>query len=103
MAKVQPACVSYVRRFSATASGSGRQRSVASSKRFLTVASDDKKMAASMDVPPLDEPLSGYIFVCNNESMDEDLKRHLFGTKGICFLEDVGGMKACSCTTATSS
>ncbi|XP_019085565.1 PREDICTED: B2 protein-like [Camelina sativa] len=26
-----------------------------------------------------DEVLSGYIFVCNNDTMQEDMKRHLFG------------------------
>ncbi|CAK9858152.1 unnamed protein product [Sphagnum jensenii] len=25
------------------------------------------------------EPLGGFIFVCNNDTMDEDFERHLFG------------------------
>eukprot|EP00897_Mesotaenium_endlicherianum_P004882 jgi/Mesen1/4421/ME000225S03410 len=28
---------------------------------------------------PRHEPLGGYIFVCNNDTMQEDLKRRLFG------------------------
>jgi len=28
----------------------------------------------------LNEPLGGFIFVCNNDTMREDLERHLFGT-----------------------
>lgn len=31
------------------------------------------------DAPPLQEPLAGYIFISNNETMEEDLKRELFG------------------------
>lgn len=31
------------------------------------------------DAPPLQEPLAGYIFVCNAETMEDDLKRQLFG------------------------
>ena len=28
----------------------------------------------------LNEPLGGFIFVCNNDTMPEDLERQLFGT-----------------------
>lgn len=28
----------------------------------------------------LQEPLGGFIFVCNNDTMGEDFERHLFGT-----------------------
>lgn len=31
------------------------------------------------DAPPLQGALGGYIFVCNNETMDEDMKRDVFG------------------------
>ncbi len=29
------------------------------------------------------EPLGGFIFVCNNDTMDEDFERHLFGKESL--------------------
>ncbi|XP_043691187.1 B2 protein-like [Telopea speciosissima] len=40
-------------------------------KRFKTLP--------SAETLPRDEVLGGYIFVCNNDTMEEDLKRQLFG------------------------
>ncbi|CAI5990785.1 unnamed protein product, partial [Closterium sp. NIES-65] len=40
---------------------------------------DRKSAVPSTDVPPLEDPLAGYIFVCNNETMEDDIKRELFG------------------------
>ncbi|KAK6928531.1 Development/cell death domain [Dillenia turbinata] len=40
-------------------------------KRFKTLP--------STETLPRNEVLGGYIFVCNNDTMQEDLKRHLFG------------------------
>ncbi|XP_078428623.1 DCD (Development and Cell Death) domain protein [Wolffia australiana] len=40
-------------------------------KRFKTLP--------SAEMLPRGEPLGGYIFVCNNDTMQEDLKRQLFG------------------------
>ncbi|PIA51142.1 hypothetical protein AQUCO_01100169v1 [Aquilegia coerulea] len=40
-------------------------------KRFKTLP--------SAEMLPRNEVLGGYIFVCNNDTMQEDLKRHLFG------------------------
>eukprot|EP00271_Cylindrocystis_brebissonii_P006351 TRINITY_DN1909_c0_g3_i1.p1 TRINITY_DN1909_c0_g3~~TRINITY_DN1909_c0_g3_i1.p1 ORF type:complete len:433 (-),score=57.07 TRINITY_DN1909_c0_g3_i1:114-1412(-) len=50
-----------------------------SSRKFFTEAGDDRKATPNMDAPPLEDPLGGYIFVCNNDTMNEDLKRNLFG------------------------
>ncbi|KAJ4901037.1 DCD (Development and Cell Death) domain protein [Raphanus sativus] len=41
-------------------------------KRFKTLPASETL--------PRNEVLGGYIFVCNNDTMQEDLKRHLFGT-----------------------
>ncbi|KAF2598614.1 hypothetical protein F2Q68_00011648 [Brassica cretica] len=41
-------------------------------KRFKTLPASETL--------PRNEVLGGYIFVCNNDTMEEDLKRHLFGT-----------------------
>ncbi|KAJ4888274.1 DCD (Development and Cell Death) domain protein [Raphanus sativus] len=40
-------------------------------KRFKTLPASETL--------PRNEVLGGYIFVCNNDTMEEDLKRHLFG------------------------
>ncbi|KAG2278830.1 hypothetical protein Bca4012_040879 [Brassica carinata] len=40
-------------------------------KRFKTLPASETL--------PRDEVLGGYIFVCNNDTMQDDLKRHLFG------------------------
>ncbi|CAN8253747.1 unnamed protein product [Cochlearia groenlandica] len=40
-------------------------------KRFKTLPASE--------MLPRNEVLGGYIFVCNNDTMEEDLKRHLFG------------------------
>lgn len=40
-------------------------------KRFKTLPASETL--------PRNEVLGGYIFVCNNDTMQEDLKRHLFG------------------------
>ncbi|CAI5475418.1 unnamed protein product, partial [Closterium sp. Yama58-4] len=40
---------------------------------------DRKSAIPSTDAPPLEEPIAGYIFVCNNETMEDDIKRELFG------------------------
>ncbi|KAJ0252935.1 Development/cell death domain-containing protein [Hirschfeldia incana] len=40
-------------------------------KRFKTLPASE--------MLPRNEVLGGYIFVCNNDTMQEDLKRHLFG------------------------
>lgn len=34
--------------------------------------------------PGLIEPLGGFIFVCNNDTMSEDYERHLFGNACLC-------------------
>jgi len=52
-------------------SGSQNAASPASDKRFKTLPP-----AESL---PRHEALGGYIFVCNNDTMQEDLKRQLFG------------------------
>lgn len=44
---------------------------VSPDKRFKTLP--------SAEMLPRNEVLGGYIFVCNNDTMQEDLKRHLFG------------------------
>uniref|UniRef100_M4FDC2 DCD domain-containing protein n=1 Tax=Brassica campestris TaxID=3711 RepID=M4FDC2_BRACM len=41
-------------------------------KRFKTLPASETL--------PRNEVLGGYIFVCNNDTMQDDLKRHLFGT-----------------------
>lgn len=45
--------------------------SLAVDKRFKTLPASETL--------PRNEVLGGYIFVCNNDTMQEDLKRHLFG------------------------
>eukprot|EP00897_Mesotaenium_endlicherianum_P004875 jgi/Mesen1/4415/ME000225S03405 len=42
-------------------------------------ANDHSNFRSLDPPPPLDEPLGGYIFVCNNDTMEEDLQRDLFG------------------------
>ena len=37
-----------------------------------------------LEPPPLDEPRGGFIFVCNDETLQEDLDRQLFGTSLCC-------------------
>ncbi|KAL9669570.1 hypothetical protein QQ045_007117 [Rhodiola kirilowii] len=37
------------------------------------------KTLPAAETPPKHETLGGYIFVCNNDTMQEDLKRQLFG------------------------
>ncbi|CAL9248495.1 unnamed protein product [Arabidopsis halleri] len=44
----------------------------------LTVDKRFKTLPAS-ETLPRNEVLGGYIFVCNNDTMQEDMKRHLFG------------------------
>lgn len=44
---------------------------LAADKRFKTLPASETL--------PRNEVLGGYIFVCNNDTMQEDLKRHLFG------------------------
>jgi hypothetical protein len=44
----------------------------ASEKRFKTLPASEAL--------PRNEPIGGYIFVCNNDTMEENLKRQLFGT-----------------------
>lgn len=46
-------------------------------KRFKTLP--------AAETLPRDEVLGGYIFVCNNDTMQEDLKRHLFGNYFVLF------------------
>ena len=36
-----------------------------------------------IEAPPLEEPLGGYIFVCNDETMANDIQRNLFGMSAI--------------------
>ncbi|PNX67121.1 hypothetical protein L195_g063373, partial [Trifolium pratense] len=43
----------------------------ATDKRFKTLP--------AAETLPRNEVLGGYIFVCNNDTMQEDLKRQLFG------------------------
>eukprot|EP00262_Sarcandra_glabra_P010220 TRINITY_DN2520_c0_g2_i2.p1 TRINITY_DN2520_c0_g2~~TRINITY_DN2520_c0_g2_i2.p1 ORF type:complete len:308 (-),score=45.42 TRINITY_DN2520_c0_g2_i2:391-1314(-) len=50
---------------------SGNNNSGGMDKRFKTLP--------STEMLPRDEVLGGYIFVCNNDTMQEDLKRQLFG------------------------
>ncbi len=40
------------------------------------IASERRESAAAV---ALIEPLGGFIFVCNNDTMSEDFERHLFG------------------------
>ncbi|KAK1280429.1 hypothetical protein QJS04_geneDACA018216 [Acorus gramineus] len=50
---------------------------VAIDKRFKTLP--------STEMLPRNEVLGGYIFVCNNDTMQEDLKRQLFGIQATSF------------------
>jgi hypothetical protein len=50
----------------------GSNNSSAVDKRFKTLPTSE--------MLPRNEVLGGYIFVCNNDTMQEDLKRQLFGT-----------------------
>ena len=50
----------------------------AADKRFKTLP--------ATETLPRNEVLGGYIFVCNNDTMQEDLKRQLFGNCDILFL-----------------
>lgn len=46
----------------------------------LTISSDKRfKSLPAAETLPRNETLGGYIFVCNNDTMQEDLKRQLFG------------------------
>lgn len=47
----------------------------------ITVAAQDKRFKSlpPAEALPRSETLGGYIFVCNNDTMQEDLKRQLFG------------------------
>lgn len=47
----------------------------AADKRFKTLP--------AAETLPRDEVLGGYIFVCNNDTMQEDLKRQLFGNSSL--------------------
>jgi hypothetical protein len=50
--------------------------------QFQVTANHDKRFKSlpSAEVLPRNVVLGGYIFVCNNDTMQEDLKRQLFGT-----------------------
>ena len=50
--------------------------------QFQATANHDKRFKSlpSAEVLPRNVVLGGYIFVCNNDTMQEDLKRQLFGT-----------------------
>ena len=50
----------------------------AAAKRFKTLP--------AAETLPRDEVLGGYIFVCNNDTMQEDLKRQLFGNFSLSLL-----------------
>ncbi|ERN19637.1 B2 protein [Amborella trichopoda] len=52
-------------------SGNGNSNNSAVDKRFKTLP--------STEMLPRDATLGGYIFVCNNDTMQEDLKKQLFG------------------------
>lgn len=59
--------------------------------QFQVTANHDKRFKSlpSAEVLPRNVVLGGYIFVCNNDTMQEDLKRQLFGTFQLpssCFL-----------------
>lgn len=41
---------------------------------------------------PRNEPLGGYIFVCNNDTMEDDLRRRLFGECTLIGLDVMGHM-----------
>ncbi|XP_010425448.1 PREDICTED: B2 protein-like [Camelina sativa] len=49
----------------------GNMMNLAVDKRFKTLPASETL--------PRNEVLGGYIFVCNNDTMQEDMKRHLFG------------------------
>uniref|UniRef100_A0A0D9V1X1 DCD domain-containing protein n=1 Tax=Leersia perrieri TaxID=77586 RepID=A0A0D9V1X1_9ORYZ len=51
--------------------GNGGGAQAASDKRFKTLPASEAL--------PRDEAIGGYIFVCNNDTMEENLKRQLFG------------------------
>ncbi|KAK1304112.1 hypothetical protein QJS10_CPB11g01288 [Acorus calamus] len=55
--------------------GNNNNNNAAVDKRFKTLP--------STEMLPRNEVLGGYIFVCNNDTMQEDLKRQLFGI--LCF------------------
>jgi hypothetical protein len=52
--------------------GGNNNHGAASEKRFKTLPASEAL--------PRNEPIGGYIFVCNNDTMEENLKRQLFGT-----------------------
>ena len=52
-------------------SGGNNNHGAASEKRFKTLPASEAL--------PRNEPIGGYIFVCNNDTMEENLKRQLFG------------------------
>jgi len=51
--------------------GGNNNHGAASEKRFKTLPASEAL--------PRNEPIGGYIFVCNNDTMEENLKRQLFG------------------------
>jgi len=51
--------------------GNNNNHGAASEKRFKTLPASEAL--------PRNEPIGGYIFVCNNDTMEENLKRQLFG------------------------
>ncbi|KAG8045027.1 hypothetical protein GUJ93_ZPchr0008g13167 [Zizania palustris] len=55
------------------AKNEGNNGAPASDKRFKTLPASEAL--------PRDEAIGGYIFVCNNDTMEENLKRQLFGKR----------------------
>jgi hypothetical protein len=53
---------------------------------FQLSSSHDKRFRSlpPTEMLPRNETLGGYIFVCNNDTMQEDLKRQLFGVCPAC-------------------
>lgn len=57
-------------------------------KRFKTLP--------AAETLPRNEVLGGYIFVCNNDTMQEDLKRQLFGNYCLAYLKEKMAFSTCA-------
>lgn len=66
-----------------TTNGNNNNNQNSTANQFQVTANNHEKRFKSLpsaEVLPRNVTLGGYIFVCNNDTMQEDLKRQLFGT-----------------------
>lgn len=63
--------------------GGGRKKQGRNGDNNNGAAATDKrfKTLPAAEALPRGEPVGGYIFVCNNDTMDENLRRELFGNR----------------------